>query len=215
MPRPRSIAQILRRSGLLALVGFLLCVSAAGFVEFRGREIVPREDAPATDVAIVFGAGITPPGEPTPVLAERLDAAIWLLRHGKVKQLLLSGNSDRHHDEVRAMKRYALAHGVPAAALLEDPQGESTYATCSRARQVFGLSRALLVTQRYHLPRAVFIARSLGIDAVGVAADETRERADSWFSWRELLSRPWALVEVYAKVAPPPARSRTGNTNGR
>lgn len=176
-----------------------LLLAASAYVELKGaRRIVKRDAAPRTEVAIVFGAGISSQGEPSPVLAERLDTGIWLYQHHKVNRLLLTGNSERHHDEVGAMSRYVVARGVPPSALLTDPKGESTYESCRRARTVFHLPAALLVTQRFHLPRALFIAESEGIVVHGVAADQLRERA-SPFVLRELLSRPWALFLVLTR----------------
>jgi SanA protein len=197
MPSARLVSRLLKSAAFCAVAFLLLCVGSAGFVELKGHDIVARRDAPLADVAVVFGAGLGAQGEPSPVLAERLDTGIWLLTHGKVKRLLLTGNSERHHDEVRAMRRYVLAAGVPLDAVLEDPKGESTFESCKNAKQVFGLSQVLLVTQRFHLPRALVLARAMGLTAVGVAADEGRGGA-SWFAWRELLSRPWALLELYA-----------------
>jgi vancomycin permeability regulator SanA len=197
MPSARLFSRLFRSAAFCAAAFLAVCLLASGFVELRGHEIVAREKAPLADAAVVFGAGLDSHGDPSPVLAERLDTGIWLLSHGKVKRLLLTGNSERHHDEVRAMRRYALAAGVPAEAVLADPRGESTLDSCRNARQGFGLSRVLLVTQRFHLPRALVLARALGLDATGIAADEGRSGA-SWFAWRELLSRPWALFQLYA-----------------
>lgn len=205
MPRRPPPSSPLRRLATLLAVGIglglLLLVLASAWVELKGSaRIVPRDQAPSAKVAIVFGAGIVQ-GEPSPVLAERLDTAIWLYQHHRVERLLLTGNSDRHHDEIGAMARYVLARGIPKSALLEDPRGESTYESCRRARSVFKLREALLVTQRFHLPRALFIAAAEGIDAHGVAADQLRERS-SPFVLRELLSRPWALFLVLTEPAP-------------
>lgn len=209
MPRrPPPFRPLRRLLTLLAVaIGLALLVLVVGsaYVELRGSaRIVPRDQAPAAKVAIVFGAGISGQGEPSPVLAERLDTGIWLYQHHRVERLLLTGNSERHHDEIGAMSRYVQARGVPRAALLTDPRGESTYESCRRARSVFHLREALLVTQRFHLPRALFIASAEGIDAHGVAADQLRERS-SPFVLRELLSRPWALFLVLTEPAPPDA----------
>ena len=122
--------------------------------------------APSAPVAIVFGAEVS-----TPFLTGRLDAAVALFRSGKAASLLVSGNAaGTSGDETAAMTSYLLARGVPSSSLQVDPLGVSTYDTCSRASQVFHLQRALLVTQAYHLPRAVSLCRSLGIDADGVGA---------------------------------------------
>ncbi|MDQ3264188.1 MAG: YdcF family protein [Myxococcota bacterium] len=185
----------------MTLAAALIALSL--FVEHRYQDrIVPLADAPARKVALVFGAGLAPGQEPSPVLAERLDAAIALYRAGKVRKLLVSGdNSDRFHDETRAMRRYAVEHGVAKDDVVGDHAGLSTYDSCVRAQKIFGVSEAILVTQRFHLTRALYIANSIGIDAVGVAADEDR-RGGSSYALRELVSRPVAWVMVHAGWEP-------------
>ena len=132
----------------------------------RPNEVPPR---PA---AIVFGAGLRPDGSLMPMLADRLCLAISLYRQGTVSALLLSGDGGLtgDADEVSAMRQFALAREIPESDLLCDPGGVNTYASCRRAGEFFGLEGAVLVTQRFHLPRAVYIARSLGLDAVGIGA---------------------------------------------
>jgi vancomycin permeability regulator SanA len=123
---------------------------------------------PAKRVAIVFGAGVKPDHTLSPMLADRVDGAIALYRVGKIKHLLLTGdNSTSHHDEPTAMRAYALAHGVPASAITLDYAGFDTHDSCYRARTIFGVAEAALVTQSYHQPRALYLCRGLGIDAVG------------------------------------------------
>jgi SanA protein len=110
--------------------------------------------------------------------------------------VLVSGdNSDRFHDETRAMRRYMVQHGLPEQAVLGDDSGLSTYDSCVRAFTVFKVRKALLVTQRFHLPRALYIANSVGMDAWGVAADEGRPSTRR-YAVREMFSRVLALVMV-------------------
>jgi SanA protein len=136
------------------------------------------------------------------MLAERLDTAVELYRIGKVEKVLLSGdNSLRSHDETNAMRRYAVQRGIPPDALFGDSAGFSTYDSCFRAKELFGVSRAILVTQGFHLPRALFIANSLGIDADGVAADDSAF-GPLVYEGRELFSRALALAMVVAKPSP-------------
>ncbi|NBC42620.1 DUF218 domain-containing protein [Corallococcus exiguus] len=197
-----------RGLGLLGLaLAVLLGLSHFVRLRYQGR-IVPLAVAPEAPVALVFGAGLAPGAVPSPVLAQRLDAAIALWRQGKVRSLLVSGdNSAPFHNETRAMRRYLLEHGVPEDAVVGDEAGLSTYDSCLRAHSVFGANRAVLVTQRFHLSRALFIANSVGIDAWGVAADEGR--ATPWrYTVRETLSRVLALGMVLLEVKP-------GSTDGQ
>jgi SanA protein len=193
---------------LLAAVAGVWALSA--YVELRYAErIVPRAQAPRAPVALVYGAGLAPGAVPSAVLAQRLDTAISLYREGKVSGLLLSGdNSDRFHDETRAMVRYVLERGVPEAAVVGDDAGLSTYDSSVRARTVFGVKEAVLVTQRFHLSRALFIANSVGIDAWGVAADEGRPSSRRYLL-RETLSRVLALGMVLAEAEPRYPSGRT------
>lgn len=192
----RSAWRWVARPALLAGLGLL---AASYYVECRYADrIVVARDAPQAPVALVFGAGLSGQ-EPSALLAQRLDTAIGLYRAGKVRRILVSGDaSERYHDESGAMMRYTVERGVPPADVDVDVAGLSTYDSCSRAKDVFGVERALLVTQRFHLPRALFIARSLGIDAHGVVASEGRATPVQYVL-RELFSRPLALVMVLAR----------------
>ncbi|QUQ65703.1 SanA/YdcF family protein [Kutzneria sp. CA-103260] len=123
-------------------------------------------DAPSAPVVIVFGAEVG-----TPFLAGRLAATANLVKAGKAASVLVSGNANgTSGDETRAMTAYLTANGVAPARIIVDGDGVDTYATCARAVQVFKIRRALLVTQAYHLPRAVALCRNLGMDADGVKA---------------------------------------------
>jgi len=156
-------------------------VAAVAFVSVADRHVrlleTPRiyreaSRVPEAPVAMVFGALVFPSGELSPVLRERVEAGIALYRAGKVRKLLMTGDNGRQaYDEVSAMKAYAVRHGVPARDIVRDYAGFRTYDSCYRARNVFGVERAVLVTQAFHLPRALYLARRLGIDAVGFAAD--------------------------------------------
>ncbi len=128
------------------------------------------DTAPTAPVALVLGAGLRPDGTPSQYLQDRLDDAATLYRNGTVTALLVSGdNGTTDHDEPTAMRDYLAAHGVPAQQVIRDYAGFDTYDSCVRAKQIFGVTRALVVTQEFHLPRAVFLCRQAGIDAAGVA----------------------------------------------
>lgn len=189
--------------GLGAGLGILAVGSLSLYVEHRYADrIRPRAEVPRAPVALVYGAGLARGGKPSPVLAQRLDAALALYRAGTVGTLLLSGdNSDRFHDETRAMVRYVRERGVPAEAIQEDTAGLSTYDSSVRAHGVFGVRQAVLVTQRFHLTRALYIANSVGIDAWGVAADEGKPSTRR-YALRETLSRVLALVMVWLEAEP-------------
>ncbi len=131
----------------------------------------PKE-APTRRVAIVFGAGLRRDGTPSPVLEDRVATAAELYFSKKVEKLLMSGdNRFLDYNEPGAMLNYALKLGVPRADIVLDYAGRRTYDTCYRAKVIFGVSAAILVTQDFHLPRALFTCNALGLPAVGVSAD--------------------------------------------
>ncbi len=128
-------------------------------------------DVPTAPVGLVLGAGLQRDGTPAPLLRARLETARQLLAAGKVTVLLVSGDTTvDNHDQVEAMRTWLIQHGVPTARVVMDVAGLDTYDSCVRARQVFGVRRAIVVTQAFHLPRALYLCRDLGMDAAGVAA---------------------------------------------
>jgi SanA protein len=162
--------------------------------------VVSMKNAPSKPAAVVFGAGLTRAGTPTPVLRDRVDTAAALYFAGKVEKILMSGdNRYIDYNEPQAMKDYALNQGIPEAAIVLDYAGRSTYDTCYRAKYIFGLRDVLLVTQGFHLPRAIYICQNLGLDAVGVIADRRAYRARSILFWslRELPATLAAFWDVH------------------
>lgn len=157
-------------------------------------------EAPARPAAIVFGAGLWRDGTPSPVLRDRVNAAAELYFAGKVEKLLMSGdNSTAYYNEPEAMRRYAIGLGVPDEAIALDYAGRRTYDTCYRARHIFGLEEVILVTQSFHLPRALFTCHSLGVDSIGVSADLRSYRLSAMLYWhvRELGATLSAFLDVF------------------
>jgi vancomycin permeability regulator SanA len=190
-------------SVLLGLSGYIRCSTAS-------RCYTDPALVPVGDVGIVFGAGVWDDGSPTPVLADRVRAGVGLYKLGRVRKLLMTGDSCRpDYSEVLAMQGCALDQGVPVEDIMLDGAGLNTYDSCYRARAVFGVKRAVLVTQCYHLPRAVYIGCRLGLDAVGLGApDWGRLGNDSmlWYSVREAIAGFKALWRVHVS-RPQPANT--------
>ncbi len=164
------------------------------------------EAAPAGRVAIVFGAGLWRDGRPTPVLRDRVATAASLYFAGKVEKLLMSGdNRFDSYNEPAAMRDYAIELGVPDEAIVLDYAGQRTYDTCYRARDIFGIRQAILVTQAFHLPRALYTCNKLGVKAIGVPADRRIYRFYSLFAWnmREVPATLVALWEVHVSRPQP------------
>jgi SanA protein len=157
-------------------------------------------NAPRERAAIVFGAGLSHSGRPTPILRDRVQTAANLYFTGKVEKLLMSGGEWSYaRSEPESMREYAISLGVPAEAIVLDHGGQRTYDTCYRARAVFGLDSALLVTQGFHLPRALFVCNALGLKAEGVEAANRRYWPVMSLIWnvREQFATVAALVDVY------------------
>jgi len=157
-------------------------------------------NAPESRVAIVFGAGLSRDGSPSPVLKDRVMTAAELYFSGKVKKILMSGdNRFLDYNEPGAMLDYALELGVPRQDIVLDFAGRRTYDTCYRAKAIFGVTDALLVTQRFHLPRAVFTCNFLGIKGYGVIADlrPYNSRSIDYWNMREVGATVVALWDVW------------------
>jgi vancomycin permeability regulator SanA len=163
----------------LILVAVGAVMAAAPFAWTRiaaGGHLYTLEDSPKADVVIIFGAQVAPGGtRPMPFLAGRLRTGADLVKAGRASRILVSGDANGGSgNETQVMRDYLTGElGIDAAKVEIDPYGRDTYDTCARAVQVYGIDRALLVTQSYHLARAVTLCRHLGMDADGVAADCT------------------------------------------
>jgi len=140
-------------------------------------------DVPAAPVALVLGAAVSPDGTPSAFLAGRLDLAQRLYDAGKVKVILVSGdNMAPEYNEPDAMRSYLVRAGVPAGKVVADYAGFDTYDSCVRATRIFNVSELIVVTQSYHLPRAVATCRRLGLSASGVGDESARQYTRAWRS---------------------------------
>ncbi len=158
------------------------------------------EEVPERPVALVFGAGYWPDGTPSDVMRDRVETAVDLYRAGRVRRVLFSGdNRFVDYNEPEKMQEIALSLGMPADDIVLDYAGRRTYDTCYRARDIFGLQEVVLVTQRFHLPRALYLCQGLGLDVVGYVADRqpyvhirqywAREAPALWLAWWDLHVR--------------------------
>lgn len=167
MPSRRMMVSL--AAGLAALLALVLGPSAVVGVMARNAVTTPQS-APSAPVALVLGASVRADGTPSAVLRDRLDTAVDLYRSGRAKVLLVSGdNRTTDYNEPTAMRNYLVRQGIPAAQVVEDFAGRNTYDSCYRAQAIFGVTHLLVVSQRYHLPRAVATCRALGMDVTGVA----------------------------------------------
>ena len=164
------------------------------------------DEIPESRVAIVFGAGLKADGTVTRILRDRVNAAIQLYEAGKVEKILLSGdNRFVDYNEPGAMYDHAIAQGVPEEALVMDFAGRRTYDTCYRAKEIFEVDEAIVVTQKFHLSRALFLCNSLGVDANGFSADLSYYLRRSRLIWniRETPATTAALYDIWIRKPVP------------
>lgn len=158
-------------------------------------------EAPAAEVAMVLGASVTSGGILSPVLAERANKALELYQTGKVKKILVTGdNATVVHNEVDPVGRYLNNLGIPKEDIFLDHAGFDTYSSMYRAKEVFGVTTVAIVTQEFHLPRAVYIARKLGLEAVGVPADQHGAMFKNYL--REIPATTKAVYDLYFERLP-------------
>lgn len=179
---------------LLAAGGVLggVCAALNGYVISRTASRLRRASDPwsrPADAVLVLGAGVKADGRMSDMLTDRMETAIALYLRGAGKKLLLSGDARPGYDEPAAMRRAALRAGIPEEALLLDRRGLSTAASVRRAKTVFGAASLVIVTQKYHLYRALFLAERMGILALGVPADRRPYRSRRKQAVREFLAR--------------------------
>ncbi len=170
-------------------------VNAAMLVGMRSS-IVTMNDLPTdADCVLVLGAGVRADGSPSPMLADRIATGVAVYENGGGTKLLMSGDHGRpDYDEVNCMKREAIRAGVPSEDIFMDHAGFSTYDSLYRAKYIFGAQKIIIVTQEYHLYRALYLANALGLEAVGVAADRQPYAGQSLRDAREAVARVKDMV---------------------
>jgi vancomycin permeability regulator SanA len=191
----------------LSLTGLLLLFGINGYVKasVKNRIITMEEAAKLKniDCILILGAGITDENQPTNMLEDRLKYGIQLYEEGASNRLLMSGDhGQKEYDEVNVMKRYAMDAGIPSSDIFMDHAGFSTYESLYRAREVFQAHKIIIVTQKYHLYRAMYVGKKLGLEVYGVASDPRQYAGQSYRDSREILAR--AKDFAYAIVKPKP-----------
>lgn len=191
-----------RTWGIVAVLAAVLAVGAVNVRVLAASS--PRDvDGRVADCALVLGAGVGPDHTPSPVLHDRLETALALYRAGRVRRVLVSGDHGRaSYDETNTMRRWLEARGVPHRDVFMDHAGFDTYSSMWRAKHVFGATKVIVVTQRFHLARSVYLARAMGMEAEGAAADRRGYRGIVWLEMREVASRTKAALDVATQRRP-------------
>lgn len=202
MKNTGKIKKIVIVLAVLFVVGVLLVFGVNAYVLCSSRDnIISLEEASKKDydAIVVLGAGLSG-DKPSPMLQERLDKGIEVFENGSSKYIVMSGDHHKEsHDEVNVMKNYAIDNNVPSDKIFMDHAGISTYDSIYRAKEIFGLEKILVVTQKYHLYRAIYIAKSLGIETDGVDAEVKKYSGNLKREIREVLARDKDVVKCLLK----------------
>ena len=195
----KNLTRFFKSALWLCLIGVLLVVATNYFVKSKTENLIytSEKDTPNTMVAIIFGAGING-NKPSKYLKDRLDAGILLYKTNKVAKILLSGdNGQDEHDELTVMKLYCYENGVDTNKIYIDYAGFDSYSTMYRAKKIFKVDSAILVSQKYHLNRCIYIGNKLGIKSCGFSANKGDYLGYKYVSFRECLAITKAVIDVW------------------
>lgn len=184
------------KRGILALfcftiAGIVAVIGLSSYVKNHAADkIIASEEAVDADCILVLGCGVREDGTPSLMLRDRLETGIALYETKAAPKLLMSGDHGRKdYDEVNLMKTYAMEQGIPSADIFMDHAGFSTYDSLYRARDIFCAEKVIIVSQEYHLYRALYLAEKLGLEAYGVPALDVKYRGQAYREFREVLAR--------------------------
>ena len=188
------------------IVGIYALIVNSYVVSSAKKEIIsPEEAADLTDVdcIIVLGCLVRPSGKPSDMLADRLRRGVELYESGAAPKILMSGDhGQKEYNEVQTMKQYALDAGIESSDIFMDHAGFCTYDSIYRAKEIFGAKKIIIVSQEYHLHRALLIARKLGVEAVGVASDYHTYGGQTYRDIREIIARNKDFLYTIIKPKP-------------
>jgi len=183
---------------LLGILAVIIILLIDFYIEKTGNKyLMEPEDVPQVDAIIVLGAYVFPDGTVSEMLADRLDVGLKLYNANKSTRIVVSGDHGRkEYDEVNAMREYLQSKGVPREAIFMDHAGFDTYNSLYRARDIFQIKKAILVSQGYHLKRALYISRKLGIEGYGVPSDKYEYPGMKYYRIREVGARFKAFLQA-------------------
>ncbi|MFE9018651.1 vancomycin high temperature exclusion protein [Streptomyces sp. NPDC007808] len=207
-PKPRPPRLPRTRTGQRRLVQAVMAGCVLALLPATWMHVVTEDrlrttaDVPRTDVAVVFGAGLWA-GEPSPYLAHRLDAAAELYREGRVEVVLVTGDNSREdYDEPDAMRAYLTRHGVPDSRVVSDYAGFDTWDSCVRAKKIFGVDEAVLISQGFHIRRAVALCQEAGVASYGVGVDAKHDATWYYGGTREIFAAGKAALDALFEPDP-------------
>ncbi|MCT9082199.1 SanA/YdcF family protein [Streptomyces fulvoviolaceus] len=200
IPRTRTGQRRLVQAVMAGCV--LALLPATWMYVVTGDRLRTTADVPRTEVAVVFGAGLWD-GEPSPYLAHRLDAAAKLYRENRVEVLLVTGDNSREdYDEPDAMRTYLTKHGVPDGRIVSDYAGFDTWDSCVRAKKIFGVDQAVLISQGFHIRRAVALCQAAGVTSYGIGVEAKHDVTWYYGGTRELFAAGKAALDAVFEPDP-------------
>ncbi len=182
----------------LSIIGIVLVLGINYYIKSETNSLIfySEIEIPTNNVGIIFGAGING-DKPSKYLKDRLDAGIKLFKAKKINKILLSGdNGSDAHDELTVMKIYCFKNGIDTTKIYIDYAGFDTYSTMFRAKNIFKIDKAVLITQEYHLNRAIYIGNNIGIESIGFSANHGEYRNYNYVRFREYFSICKSVIDV-------------------
>lgn len=201
----KQIKKVILATVLSLIIAILIALGLKAYIEKDTQHLIFEDISrvPPSETVIVLGASVHSDGKLSPILKDRVDTAIELYRNKKVKRFLLTGDhSTENYNEVNAMGNYLMKQGIPERKILLDHAGLDTYDSMYRSNAVLGVEEAIVVTQKFHLPRTIFIAKGLNLPYTGFAARSHSYKTTNKIERRELLANFKALYEVLLKKEP-------------
>ena len=202
----KKIGKIFRCFLILSLIGIMTVAGLNIYMVLFSKQytMLSQDTINLSDVDCIMVLGCGVRGDsPTPLLADRLQRGVEVYELGSSPKILMSGDHGQdNYDEVNVMKQYALDAGISETDIFMDHAGFSTYESMYRAKEIFGINKMIIVTQKYHLSRAVYIANKLGIEAYGVASDYQSFSGQLGRDSREVLARVKDIFTVVLKPKP-------------
>lgn len=201
----KQVKKVILASVLSLVIAILIVLGLKAYIERDTQHLIFEDISrvPSSETVIVLGASVHSDGKLSPILKDRVDTALELYRNKKVKRFLVTGDhSTDDYNEVNAMGNYLMERGIPENKILLDHAGLDTYDSMYRSNAVFGVEDAIVVTQKFHLPRTIFIAKGLDLPYTGFAARSNSYKTTNKIERRELLANLKALYEVLLKKEP-------------
>lgn len=191
----------------LFIISILIFISAFfyfvnSYIEKSSNDRIfqDSEQLPEIETGLILGASVNPDKEMSEVFKDRVEKTIEIYNKGKIKKILISGDGrDKYYDEVAAAERYLLEAGIPQDSIILDKEGFNTYTSIYRAKNIYKIDSLTIITQNFHLPRAVYIAKNLGIDSYGVSADLHDYEIEEKMFYREKAANIKAFFDINAK----------------